>query len=285
MSKKLVLVTGATGNQGGAVARALLEGGHRVRALTRSLESPKAKKLKEIGAELAQGEFDDPASLKRAAERVDAVFAMGTPFGGGVDIEVKQAKGLADAAKAAGVKHLVYSSVSDADRKTGIPHFDSKYEVEKHITTLGIPYTIIAPVFFMDNFFFPHILNGIKQGTLGQQMPADRPLQVIPLEEIGRFASLVIDRGEPFYGKRINIASDKLSGNDMAAALAEVTGREVSYKELPLEELRAQSDDMARMYDWFNRVGYSVDLKTLRKSYPEIKWRTFREWAKAQKWS
>ena len=126
MNKKLVLVTGATGNQGGAVARALLEEGHRVRALTRSLESPKAKKLKERGAELAQGEFDNPASLRQAAEGVDAVFAMGTPFGGGVDVEIKQAKSLLDAAKAAGVTHLVYSSVSDADRKTEIPHFDSQ---------------------------------------------------------------------------------------------------------------------------------------------------------------
>ena len=285
MSKKLVLVTGATGNQGGAVARALLKDGHRVRALSRNLDSPKAGKLKELGADLARGEFDDPASLRKAAEGVDAVFAMGTPFGGGVDVEVKQAMGLADAARAAGVKHLVYSSVSDADRKTGIPHFDSKYEVEKHIATLDIPSTIVAPVFFMDNYFFPHILEGIKQGVLGQQMPAARPLQVIPLEEIGRFASLVIGRGEPFYGKRINIASDELTGTEMATALAEVTGRAVSYKELPLAELRTQSDDMARMYDWFNRVGYSVDLQKLRKDYPEVKWRTFREWAGTQKWS
>ena len=99
---------------------------------------------------------------------------------------------------------------------TGRPRFPTstvKYEVEKHITTLDHPYTIIAPVFFMENYFFPHILEGIKAGTLGQQMPPARPLQIISLKDIGRFASLVIDRGEPFYGKRINIASDDLSGN------------------------------------------------------------------------
>ena len=284
MSKKLVFVTGATGNQGGAVARALLAGGHQVRALTRSLDSPKAMKLREAGAELVKGDFDNVQGLREAATGADAVFAMGTPFGGGVDVEIRQAKALVDAAKAAGVPHLVYSSVSDADRGTGIPHFDSKYEVEKHVTSLGFPYTIIAPVFFMDNFFFPHILEGIKEGTLAQQLPPDKPLQVIPLEEIGRFASLVIDRREPFLGRRINIASDELSGTGMASALGEVLGRPVSYRELPLEDLRAQSDDMARMYDWFNRVGYTVDLMALRKDYPEVGWRTFKEWAKGQKW-
>ena len=284
MTKRLVLVTGATGNQGGAVARALLAGGHRVRALTRNLDSPKARKLKDEGAELVSGDFDNAEGLKQAATGVDAVFAMGTPFGGGVDVEIRQAKALVEAAKAAEVPHLVYSSVSDADKKTGIPHFDSKYEVEKHVTSLGVPYTIIAPVFFMDNFFFPHILDGIKNGTLGQQLPADKPLQVIPLEEIGRFASIVIERKEPFLGKRINIASDDLSGSEMASALGNVLGRTVSYKELPLEDLRAQSDDMARMYDWFNRVGYTADLEGLRRDYPDVGWRTFKDWARGQKW-
>ena len=112
-----------------------------------------------------------------------------------------------------------------------------------------------------------------------------KPLQVIPLEEIGRFASLVLDRREPFLGRRINIASDELSGNQMASILTKVTGRTVSYVELPLDQLRAQSEDMASMYDWFNRVGYTADIKNLRQEYPNVKWRTFEQWAKDQKWS
>lgn len=282
--KKFVLVTGATGNQGGAVARALIAEGHRVRALTRRTDSPKARDLARLGAELAVGNFDTPETLSRAVSGVDAVFAMGTPFAGGVEVETRQTIAIVDAAKAVGVPHLVYSSVSDADRKTGIPHFDSKYKVEKHITSLGIPHTIIAPVYFMDNLFFPHILEGIRKGKLGQQLPADRKLQFIPLEDIGRFGALVIDRRDAFLGKRINIASDERSGNEMAATLSKTIGRKVEYVELPLDPLRAQSEDMASMYDWFNRVGFTADFTHLRKEFPEVEWQAFEGWASKQKW-
>src|SRR5882757_9881217 len=126
-----VLVTGATGSQGGAVAKLLLDHGHQVRAVTRQPDSPAAKALAARGVELVVGDLTDRPAMEAAARGVDAVFAMGTPYENGTAVEIQQGVTLADAAKAAGA-FLVYSSVSNADQKTGVPHFDSKYEVEKH---------------------------------------------------------------------------------------------------------------------------------------------------------
>lgn len=285
MSKKLVLVMGSTGNQGGAVARALLADGHKVRALSRRLDSPRAKALTEKGIELVEGDFDNTASLDKAISGVDAVFVMGTPFGGGIETEIRQASAVVDAAKKAGTSHVIYSSVSDADKNTGIPHFDSKYKVEQHVASIGVPYTIVGPVYFLENLFFPHILDAIKQGTLGQQLPGNRKLQVIPIDEIGKFVSLVIDCRDTFLGKRFNIASDELTGNEMAKNFSEIIGKNILYTELPMEPLRKQSEDMALMYEWFNNVGYTADIKQLRKEYSEVGWRTFKEWATSQKWN
>ncbi|HEY3447585.1 MAG TPA: NmrA family NAD(P)-binding protein, partial [Myxococcales bacterium] len=151
MTKLLeVLVTGATGKQGGAVAHRLLERGHRVRALTRRLDSPAARALAEEGATLVQGTLDDRASLDRAIGGVDAVFSMTTPFEAGIEAEICQGKTTADAAKAAGA-FLVFTSVGSADKKTGIPHVESKRAVEEHIARIGARAAILRPVYFMEN--------------------------------------------------------------------------------------------------------------------------------------
>src|SRR6185436_11538096 len=141
---KLILVTGATGQQGGAVARSLLRQGQKVRALTRN--PAKAAALVRAGAEVVQGDLTDPASLQPALQGVDGVFAMSTPFEAGMEEEVGQGVFLADAAKAVGVRHYVYTSVASADRNTGIPHFDSKWQVERHIQRIALPATILRPV-------------------------------------------------------------------------------------------------------------------------------------------
>ena len=153
MSGKLnVLVTGATGKQGGHLVRELLARGHSVRALTRKPESPAAAALAERGVTIVTGDFEDQGSLERAARGVDTVFAMSTPFESGEKTETREGINIVRAASAVGVSHLVYSSVAGADRATGIPHFDSKFEVEKEIRRSGVPFTIVAPVFFMENF-------------------------------------------------------------------------------------------------------------------------------------
>src|ERR1700720_3989656 len=144
-TKRSVLFTGATGRQGGAVVRALLSRGHRVKALTRKPDSDAVRKLKAEGADVLVGDLGDATSILRAAGDVDTMFLMGNSYEAGVEEEIRQGIIAADAAKAADVGHLIYSSVADANKKTGIPHFESKYLVEKHCSGLGIPYTISAP--------------------------------------------------------------------------------------------------------------------------------------------
>src|SRR5476649_311434 len=270
MSGKLnVLVTGATGKQGGHLVRELLARGHSVRALTRKPESPAAAALAERGVTILPGDFEDQGSLERAAHGVDTVFAMATPFEGGEQAETREGINIVRAASAVGVPHLVYSSVAGADRATGIPHFDSKFEVEKEIRRSGIPFTIVAPVFFMENFLADWMAAGIAKGSIAMALPATRRLQQIAVADIAQFTALVIEGRESFLGQRIDIASDELTGATAAAAISEVSGRQIKYTALPIDAVRQFNEDQARMFEWFDRVGYDADVVGLRSLYPE----------------
>jgi uncharacterized protein YbjT (DUF2867 family) len=285
MSGKLnVLVTGATGKQGGNLVRELIERGHTIRALTRKPESPAAAALAKRGVTIVPGDFDDQGSLERAARGVDTVFAMSTPFEGGEKTETREGINIVRAASSAGVTHLVYSSVAGADRATGIPHFDSKFEVEKEIRRSGIPFTIVAPVFFMENFLADWMAAGIAKGSIAMALPATRRLQQIAVADIAQFTALVIERRESFLGKRIDIASDELTVARVAAEISEETGRHIEYTALPVDAVRQQNEDVARMYEWFDRVGYDADVVGLRSIYPEVDWHRFSTWAREQEW-
>jgi uncharacterized protein YbjT (DUF2867 family) len=282
---KLVLVTGATGQQGGAVVGALLARGHRVRALTRNPDSPAAHRVSARGVEIALGHFTDLESLVSAARGTDAVYAMSTPYEQGAEQETTQDIAIADAAQAAGVGHLVYSSVASANRATGISHFDGKYAIERHIQASGVPHTVVAPVFFMENLLQPWTLAGLRQGKLALALPAGRPLQQVAVADIGAFVAAVIERGAAVFGRRFDIAGDELTGDEAAAILSGVTGREVRYEGFPPAVLRAQSEDLAVMFEWFDRTGYAADVGGLRRDFPEVNWHTFERWARGQDWS
>jgi uncharacterized protein YbjT (DUF2867 family) len=281
-----VLVSGATGQQGGALARVLLDKGHRVRAFVRRPDAQEAKELERLGAELAEGDFEEPSTIEQAARGMDAVYVVATPFEAGMEAETRHGIAAADAAKTAGVGHLVYSSVGGADQDTGIPHFDSKRKVEEHIEGLGLPYTIVAPVYFMDNLLVPWTIPQLKEGSLPMALPSSRPLQQIALSDIATFTGVVLENREEFEGRRVDIASDELAGEEVAQVLTRVIGRDIHYVELPLEQVRqAMGEDGARMFEWFHQVGYSADIATLRQEHPEVGWHTFEEWAKEQEWS
>jgi len=275
-----VLVTGATGQQGGAVARGLLERGIGVRAVTRNVESEKAQALRDAGAEVVQADFMDPASMANALSGVDTVFAMTTPFEAGVEAETAQGIALVNAAKDAGVDYVVFSSVAGADLNTGIPHFESKYEVEKHLTNSGMRWAVLGPVYFMENLFFPDSLAGLKDGAFAIALPADLPLQQISVEDIGAFGAHVAANPDEFAGKRIDIAGDELTSNESAEILADVLGHDVIHVQIPIDQIRSWSEDLAIMYEWFIEHGYSVDVNGLRAEYPDIGWQRFRDWAK-----
>jgi uncharacterized protein YbjT (DUF2867 family) len=283
--KLTVLVTGATGQQGGHVVRELLSHGHGVRALTRKPESANAAALAKLGVTVVAGDFEDRGSLERAARGVDAVFAMATPAEGGEKAETREGINIVHAAAAARVSHLVYSSVAGADRDSGVPHFDSKFEVEKELRKSGVPFTIIAPVFFMDNFLSPWMAAGIAKGSIAMALPATRRLQQIAVADIAKFATLVIERRDEFLGKRIDIASDELTGMTSAAVISKASGRHIAYTAVPIDAARKQSADVALMFEWFERVGYDADVVGLRSLYPEVGWHRFSDWTREQNWS
>jgi uncharacterized protein YbjT (DUF2867 family) len=286
MSRRLtVLVTGATGQQGSAVAEALLAGGHSVRALTRRTSTDAARRLERMGAAVIAGDFADTASLVTAARGVDTAFLMGTPFEAGMSAETAHGIAAIDAAKAAGVGHVVYASVASADRRTGIPHFESKYAVEQHLAASDVPYTISAPVAFMENLVAPWAIGSFLEGTIAFALPPSRRLQQVAVADIGAFVASLVERRDTVFGRRIEIAGDELSGEEEAAILSRATGRPIRYHEVPLEDVRRQSDDTAIMFEWFERIGYSVDIAALRREFPEVKWTTFADWATARDWN
>lgn len=279
---RTVLVTGATGHQGGTLARALIMRGHKVRGFTRFPTSEGAQRVKQMGAEIVQGDFEDVASLKNAMEGVDAVFAMGTPYEGGPRTEVEEVRDIFDAASAVGVQHLVYSSVASADKDTGVPFFESKRELERDLEQRGLPFTIVAPVSFMENLWGQPSL---RRGFFTYGVPEDRPLQQVALEDLAHVTAEILEQRDPYVGERIEVASDEVTGAEAARILSRISGTDLSYSTQSPEEAAAnKGEGYEKMMRWHMEHGYSVDIEALKARFPEVKLHTFEEWARAQDW-
>ncbi|MEP7145958.1 MAG: NmrA/HSCARG family protein [bacterium] len=281
-AEKIILVTGATGQQGGAVARHLLKGGWKIKALVRDESKQAAQEIKKLGAELITGDMADSSSIEKAMKDVYGVFSVQNFWQHGYEGELKQAKIVAEAAKNAGVKHFVFSSVGGADRNTKVPHFEVKFDVEKYIKSLGLPYTYIRPVFFMENFntfFKPAEAEG--KTVLNLAIKEDTKLQMIAVDDIGAFASIVFDNPDEYLGKEIEIAGDELTLKQMAEAFTKGLGKQVDYNEVPVDAVRENSPEMADMFQWFIDKGYEADIKNINKIYPGMT--TFEEWLKKNK--
>jgi uncharacterized protein YbjT (DUF2867 family) len=284
MSQKLaVVVTGATGQQGGAVVKNLLERGHEVRAVTRSTDSAKARVLANAGVTLIRTSLEDTAALTKALEGATSLFAMTTPFEGGPQAETRQGISAADAAKAAGV-HLVFNSVGSANRQTGVPHFDSKYEVEEHIAKIGVRATVLVPVYFMENLYFGK--EQLTKGIYATPLPPRRQLAQVAVADIGAVAVRLIEDPGRFAGMRFDLGGDELTGNDVVAILSRVTDRRFTYFQVPLDVIRQRmGEDGAKMYEWFDRVGFTFDRAALRREFPDVAFHDFESWAKGQDWN
>ncbi len=280
---KIVLVIGATGKQGGAFVQALLKKNYMIKAFCRSASSEKVKKLKEKNVEIIEGNFYNAKSIVNAARYTDAVFFM-TTFTDGPDKEVEQGIKIADSLKEADVEHIVFSSVASADNNTGIPHFESKYIVEKHIASLGVPYTIIAPVAFMENLLSPWSLPNLKNGKISNALPPDKKIHQIAVEDIGSFAAEIISLGPEAYYKRFEIAGDSISWLNAADTLSRITGKQIHYESFPVEALKTRGEEMYLMMKWQNKLGYNVDIKSLKEEFPQVEWHTFENWARKQDW-
>jgi uncharacterized protein YbjT (DUF2867 family) len=296
--RKIIAVVGATGAQGGGLVRTILNdsaGGFAVRALTRNLNSEKAQELARLGAEVVAADVDDVESLKNAFAGAYGAYCV-TFFWEhfSPEKEQAQARAMAEAAKAAGVKHVIWSTLEDTRRwvpltddrmptlmgKYKVPHFDSKGEADRFFTETGVPTTFLLTSFYWDNLI--HFGMGPKpgpDGTLAFTMPmGDRRLPGIAAEDIGRAAYGIFKQGNEYIGKTVGIAGEHLTGSQMAAALGRSLGREVKYNAVPPEVYRGfgfpGAEDLGNMFqfkrDFEETFCGARSLETTRKLNPSL---------------
>jgi len=282
-AERTIVVTGATGKQGGAVARELLRRGFRVRAITRDPSKAAALALRELGAEVLRGDLDDAGSLRSPLEGAHGVFSVQNFWETGYEREVAQGTALAELAKEVGVDHFVYSSVGSAQRETGLAHFDSKWKIEERIRELDLPYTIFRPVFLMDNWASPPLRSSILAGTLALPLDPDRELQQIAVRDVGVFVAMAFADRASWLGRELDIAGDEPSMTRAAETFGRVIGRPVSYAQVPWERYREQAgDENTEMFRWFELEGYDADIEVLREIHPGLA--TLEEYLRTSGW-
>jgi uncharacterized protein YbjT (DUF2867 family) len=268
------------------VVRHLLERQLTVRALVRDPQSDRAKALAGQGIEIAQGDMDDLASLKKAMAGVRGVYSVQDYFTAGAAREVQEGKNMADAALDAGVDHFVFSSVGGAERESGIAHFETKWEIENHIRKLGLPATVIRPAGFMENFFMPQLEKQILKGRLFNPVRADRRLQVIASDDIGKFISLAFAQPDRFIGLELEIAGSELNSPETADVFSRVLGRRVKAHHLPLPVVRlSMGKEWYQMFIWLNQGGFQADIPALRRDYPDAPLISLEEWLRREGWA
>jgi uncharacterized protein YbjT (DUF2867 family) len=245
--------------------------------MTRKPESEPAKALSAAGVEVVAGDLDDEASLGRALSGAWGVFAVQNTWEAGVEKEEEQGKRIARLAREKGVQHFVYTSVGSAHLKTGIPHFDNKARVEDTVRALGFPsHVILRPVFFMENLPSPWFLHGDKLITA---MKPTTKLQMIASDDIGKIGALAFTRAEALSGKELDLAGDSVTMTEAAAALGNALGRKIEFMEIPISEVRKNSEDFALMLEWFEKVGYSADIPFLERLL-DVRMTRLTDWVK-----
>jgi uncharacterized protein YbjT (DUF2867 family) len=264
-SDRTILITGVTGHQGGAVAQALHSKGFRLRGLTRKPENQPAAELARSGVDIVKGDLDDETTLRRALTGAWGVFGVQNAGEAGAEREEAQGKRLATVAREAGVQHYVYTSVGSAHKRTGVPHFDSKWRIEETVRGLRFPsHVILRPVFFMENLLAPFSLQG---STLAWALGPSTKLQMIAVDDIGWFGARAFTDAAALNRREIDIAGDVRTMTETAAALTEALGRPITFAQTPIEQVRQYSKDMALMLEWFERVGYSADIAGLEREF------------------
>jgi uncharacterized protein YbjT (DUF2867 family) len=248
--------------------------------LTRDPDNPAARELVGHGTEVVRGDLNDQASLTRALDGADGVFSVQS-LEDGVAAEIRQGINVSDAAKRSRINLLVYSSVAGADRKTGVPHFDSKFQIEEHIRGTGARHTILRPVFFMENWL--GMRDQIEQGTLAMPLNPETRLQMIAVDDIGEFAALAFQRPGHWQGRTEELAGDELAMTELAQAFSRMSGRDVHYVQVPWNQFEQRAGrDVTLMFRWLQNVGYHVDIGAVRREHTNLM--SFDRWLNA-KWS
>ena len=203
----------------------------------------------------------------------------------GAKREVQQGKNVAAAAKTANVRHFIYSSVGGAERKTGIPHWESKWEIENAVRELGLPATMIRPAAFMEMYYIDQVELGLLKGRLADPVRGDKPYQTIATDDIGAFVALAFERPTEFIGKELEIAGSELTNLEAAEIFSRVLGKLVKFQRLPLPLVRlVLGKEFYLMFRWFNEGGFQADIGTLRRRYPEVHLHTLEEWLYLEGW-
>nr|WP_238412761.1 NmrA family NAD(P)-binding protein [Saccharothrix deserti] len=235
-----------------------------------------------MGADIAHGDFEDPTSLRTALHGVRSVFAVTTPFGTDTDAETRHGIALIDAAR--DVEHIVFTSASNADRGTGIPHFDSKQRIEEHLVTAGPRWTVLGPAAFIDDKFGDWTLNGLREGTFHLPLPSDRELHLVAVRDIADVAALALEQPDRFAGRRLDLAGETLTPAAMAEALTAAIGHPIRHHCPPLDVVARYSADLAAMFGYFTEVGTDIDLPRLHAELPEITWHRYADFVRGLAW-
>ncbi|ATL32714.1 NmrA/HSCARG family protein [Streptomyces formicae] len=277
----LVVVTGATGRQGGATARRLLTAGRPVRALVRDTTAPAATSLETAGAELVRGDFDDPSSLPAALEGAAALFAVPPvafgPGGSGVEREFARGRALIDAAAAAGVEHVVFTGVASTPGRPG--GSEGKKRIEDYLRERIRSVTVLRPVRFMSNYLgsLPIGIDGIVDGVHRHVFPPDEPVQIIAVEDIAEFAALAFDQPDRFAGRSLELAGDAPTPREAVAAISEATGAAIRYEQITHAEAAALNPEIAQVRErWAAGSRWHADIEALRIIHPGL--RTLADW-------
>jgi uncharacterized protein YbjT (DUF2867 family) len=275
-SDRTILITGVTGNQGGALAQALEGTGFHLRGLTRTPDSQRAAALANHSIDIFKGDLDDEATLRRALAGAWGVFGVQNAAEAGVEREEAQGKRLATLAREAGVKHFVYTSVGSAHKQTGIPHFDNKWRIEETVRGLRFPsHVILRPVFFMENLLAPFSLQG---STLAWALGRGTKLQMIAVDDNGWFGARAFTDAAALNRREIDLAGDVRTMPEAAEILTEALGRPIAFAQTPIEQVRQYSKDTTLMLEWFERVGYIADIAGLEREFGRTLTR-LRDWA------
>src|SRR6202050_3094796 len=264
-NNRTILITGVTGNQGGAVANALKGTGFHLRGLTRKPDSERAAALARHDVDLVKGDLDDETTLRRALAGAWGVFSVQNSLEAGIEREEAQGKRLATLAREAGVEHFVYTSVGSAHKRTGIPHFDNKWRIEETVRGLGFPsHVILRPVFFMENLLAPFSLQG---STLAWALGQGTRLQMIAVDDIGWFGAREFTDATALNRREIDLAGDLRTMPEAAEILTETLRRPIAFAQTPIEQVQQYSKKVALMLQWFDRVVYSADIAGLEREF------------------
>lgn len=253
-----------------------------IRGLTRDSSTDRAQSLARKGVEVVEGDLEDRSTLRSFLEPVDVVFSVTNFWTLGYDRQVCQGTNRNTVAKEAGVDFVVASGVGSHDQNTGIPHFESAWEIDQHLQETGISNTVLKPVFFLQNF--EPMAEDILDGTLAFPLEEGVSLQMVDVQDLGRVAATVLMNPDRYAGQRFDVAGDEHTLGEAAEIFSGITGVDVEPYYLSIADAREQAgDEWADMCTWFNEVGYSADVGSLEETFG-LSFTTLAEYLRRENW-